>query len=163
MKKLIHILPLFLCLTLISCEKIKDLLTFEISESENIQIPASGIINPPLISPVPVAMSSQETFENNNTKASLVKNVSLTKLSLTIIDIKIYIGTDESDKVLLASLDNIPMDVATIELVPSNSKLDTYIKAESYTLYTEVSLRSGVADELTVRADSKFKVTADPL
>jgi hypothetical protein len=55
------------------------------------------------------------------------------------------------------------MDVATIELVPSNSKLDTYIKAESYTLYTEVSLRSGVADELTVRADSKFKVTADPL
>lgn len=174
MKKLLHILPLLLSLSLISCEKIQDLLTFEISESQNIQIPASGIINPPLISPVPVSMSSEESFENNNTKASLVKNVSLTKLSLTIIDpqaqnfnflkdIKIYIGTDESDKVLLASLENIPMNVASIELVPSNSKLDKYIKADSYTLYTEVSLRSGVADELTVRADSKFKVTADPL
>ena len=123
---------------------------------------------------LPYEKHRHAAFLNNNTKASLVKNVSLTKLSLTIIDpqaqnfnflkdIKIYIGTDESDKVLLASLDNIPMDVATIELVPSNSKLDTYIKAESYTLYTEVSLRSGVADELTVRADSKFKVTADPL
>ncbi|MGZ5245987.1 MAG: hypothetical protein ACXWV5_02835 [Flavitalea sp.] len=171
MKKVILFLPLFL---LFSCEKINDLLTFEISESENIQIPASGLINPPLISPVPVSMSSEESFENNNTRANLVKNVNLTKLTLTIVDpqaqnfnflkdIKIYIGTDETDKVLLASLQNVPMNVASIELVPSDSKLDKYLKAETYTLYTEVSLRSGVADELTVRADSKFKVTADPL
>lgn len=173
MKKALLILPLFF-LILIGCEKVDQLLTFEISSSENIKIPASGLINSPLISPVPVTVNSQQSFANNNTQASLVKDVSLSKLTLTITDpaaenfnflksIKIYIGTDQNDKVPLASLDNIPTGVSTIELVSSGSKLDKYIKAESYTLFTEVSLRSNVAHELTVRADSKFKVTADPL
>lgn len=126
------------------------------------------------MSPVPVTSNSKESFENNNTKANLVKDVILKRLTLTITDpatenfnflksIKIFIGTAESDKVLLASLDNVPMGVSAIELVSGNSKLDKYIKASSYTLYTEVSIRSSVAKELTVRADSKFRVTADPL
>ena len=173
MKKSLLLLP-FLVLALFGCEKLNELLTFEIAHSDNIKIPASGLLNTPLISPVPVNMSAQESFKNNNTNADLVKDVSLSKLSLTITDpasetfdflksIKIYIGTDESDKVLLASLDNIPMGVSAINLVPSNAKLDKYIKAASYTLYTEVALRANVAHELTVRADSRFKVTADPL
>lgn len=173
MRKIVFLLPLLL-VVLFGCKKIEQLLTFTISDSENIKIPASGIINTPFISPVPVTMSSQDTLKNNNTAASLVKDVSLTKLTLTIADpatanfdflkgIKIHIGTDQSDTVLLASLDNVPTGVSTIQLVPTNAKLDKYIKASSFTLYTEVSLRSNVAQELTVRADSKFKVTADPL
>lgn len=173
MKKLIFFLPLFL-LCLFSCKKVNELLTFEINNSSNIKIPATGLINAPVISPVPATVSAQESFKNNNTSASLVKDVSLNKLTLTITDpaatnfdflktIKIYIGTDNSDKVLLASLDNVPTGVSVIDLVPGTAKLDKYIKAESYTLYTDVTLRSSVAKELTVRADSKFKVTADPL
>lgn len=173
MKKAIFFSLSFLFLNL-SCKKLNELLTFEISNSENITIPASGLVNLPIISPVPVTVNSQESFENNNTNANLVKDVSLRKLTLTITDpaaenfnflksIKIYIGTDQNDKVPLASLDNVPTGVSTIELISNNSKLDKYIKASSYTLYTEVSLRSSVTNELTVRADSKFKVTADPL
>lgn len=173
MKKIIIILP-FLFLFTTGCKKLNELFTFEISSSDNIKIPASGIINVPVISPVPVSMNSQETFQNNNTNANLVKDISLSKLTLTITDpaaenfnflksINISIGTDQNDKVPLASLDNIPTGVSVIELQSNNSKLDKYIKASSYTLYTEVSLRSNVAQELTIRADSKFKVTADPL
>lgn len=173
MKKALFLVSLFL-LALWSCEKLDELLTFEISESNNIKIPASGLINTPVISPVPVTMSSQESFKNNNTSANLVKDVSLSKLTLTITDpaaenfdflksITIYIGTDESDKVPLASLDNVPTGVSSIDLVSANTKLDKFIKASGYTLYTQVALRSNVAHELTVRADSKFRVTADPL
>lgn len=173
MKKTLLFLPLIL-LAFFGCKKLNELLTFELSHSENIKIPASGLLNTPIISPVPVTMSAQESFKNNNTSANLVKDVSLTRLTLTITDpasenfdflksIKIYIGTDGSDKVLLASLDNIPTGVSAIDLVSSNARLDKYIKAQSYTLYTEVALRSNVARELTVRADSRFRVTADPL
>ena len=173
MKKVIFICILsFLAVT--SCKKLSQLFTFEISNSENIKIPASGLVSVPIISPVPVTVHSQESFENNNTNANLVKDVSLKSLTLTIIDpasenfnflksIKIYIGTSQEDKVALASLENVPMGASTIELISNNSKLDKYIKGSSYTLYTEVTLRSNVAKELTVRADSKFKVTADPL
>lgn len=173
MKKTLILLPL-LCIFLFQCKKLNQLLTFEISNSENIKIPATSLLSVPVISPVPVTVNSQESFENNNTRANLVKDVSLKKLTLTITDpatetfnflrnIKIFIGTGDEDKILLASLDNVPMGVASIELISSNARLDNYIKASSYTLYTEVSLRSSVSKELTVRADSKFKVTADPL
>jgi len=173
MKKMRLLLPLLL-LFFSSCKKIDQLLTFEIPNSENIKIPASGLINTPFISPVPVTMSNEQTFKNNNTSADLIKDVRLRNLTLTIVDpatarfdflqsIKLYIGTDPSDKVLLASLDSVPTSVSTITLLPSNAKLDAYIKASSYTLYTEVAVRSTVAQELTVRADSRFQVTADPL
>jgi len=173
MKKALLLLPLFL-LFFFSCKKLGQLLTFEISNSEDIKIPASGLVDLPVISPVPVTMNSEESFKNNNTTANLVKDVRLTKLTLTISDpatenfnflksIKIYIGTDQSDKVLLASQDNVPTGVSSIELISSNAQLDKYIKASSYTLYTEVALRSNVASQLTIRADSKFRVTADPL
>lgn len=173
MKKLLILLPI-LFLFSSGCKKLNELLTFEISNSETIQIPASGILNVPVISPVPVTMNSQESFKNNNTNANLVKDVRLSRLTLTITDpaaenfdflqnIKISIGTDQNDKVPLASLDSIPVGVSTIVLKPEGSKLDKYIKAESYTLYTEVSIKSNVARQLTIRADSKFKVTADPL
>jgi hypothetical protein len=173
MKKALLLFPLLLLL-LSSCKKLDQLLTFDITSSEQIKIPASGLVNTPLITPVPVTVNSKQSFENNNTKAELVKDVRLTKLTLTIVDpaaenfnflqsIRIYIGTNNNDKTLLASLNQVPTGVSTIELTPENSPLDKYIKAESYTLYTEVTLRSNVARELTVQADSRFKVTADPL
>lgn len=173
MKKAVILLG-FIVVTIVACKKLSQLLTFEISNTENITIPASGILSVPLISPVPVTMNSQESFENNNTSANLVKDVILKKLTLTITDpatenfnflksIRLYIGTDEYDKVPLASLENVPANVSMIELISSNSKLDKYIKASSYTLYTEVTLKSNVTQELTIRADSRFQVTADPL
>jgi hypothetical protein len=172
MKKLFGYFLVFL-FALAGCKKLSELLTFDISSSENIKIPASGLLNVPVISPVPVKMNSQESFENNNTKANLVKNVVLKKLTLTITDpatenfnflksIRISIGTDANDKVPLASLDNIPSGVSAIELISGNSKLDKYVKASAYNLYTEVELKSNITRELNVRADSKFRVTADP-
>lgn len=160
-------------LAIVSCKKLSDLLTFEISNTENITVPATTIVSAPIISPVPVTLHSQETFENNKTKAELVKDVRLKKLTLTIADpssetfnflesIRIFIGTDQNDKVLLASLDDIPFGVSAIDLVSSNTRLDSYIKASSYTLYTEVSVRSTIGKKLSLRADSKFQVTADP-
>ena len=103
-----------------SCKKLGRLLTFEISNSEMITIPATSLVAIPVVSPVPVTVNSQESFENNKTQANLVKDVSLQKLTLSITNpanetfnflkgISIYIGTDQSDKILLASLDNIPM------------------------------------------------------
>ena len=173
MKKVLYSLFFFL-LFAGACKKINELFTFQISDSQNIKIPASGLLNVPVIAPVPVTMNSQESFENNHTNANLVKDVKLSKLTLTITDpasenfnflksIKIWIGTDQNDKVPLASLDNVPVDVSVIELISDQQKLDKYIKASNYTLYTEVTLKSNVAQELNIRADSRFTVTADPL
>ncbi|TGE15261.1 hypothetical protein [Hymenobacter elongatus] len=174
MKKILFIAPLFLLLGVLSCKKLAELLTFEISNSQNIKIPASAVVTVPVILPVPVTSNAEQTFKNNNTNADLVKDVSLTKFTLTITDpsaanfdflnsIKISIGTDQNDIVPLASLAQVPRGVSVIELTPSGTKLDKYIKSPSYTLYTEATVGRSIAQEITVRADSKFKITADPL
>jgi len=176
MKKVLLLATLFLGLFAVGCKEIDKLLTFYIDDSQNIKIASTfpvGVAAP--LSPVAVPTQSASTFKNNNTRADLVKDVSLNKLSLTIADpnsenfdflrsIEIYISTGNgSDQILLASLSNIPTGVQSISLTPTKAKLDSYLKAESYTLTTKATIAKAITRDITIRADSRFKVTADPL
>ncbi|GAB3826208.1 hypothetical protein GCM10028895_36750 [Pontibacter rugosus] len=63
------------------------MLTFYIDEEETIEIASSfpvGKLVP--ITPFTVTTNSEETFKNNKTRAELVKDVSLNRLTLTITD-----------------------------------------------------------------------------
>lgn len=175
MKKLLLFAPLVLLLATVACKKVDQLLTFYIEDTQNIQISSSfplGQFVP--LSPVTVNTKSEESFKNNKTEAELVKDVSLNKLTLTITDpnsenfdflkrIEIYISAKDQPEIKLASLEQVPMGVKSIELVSSGAKLDNYIKAESYTLTTKAEIQKPISEDITVRADSRFKVTADPL
>ncbi len=176
MKKLLFLAPLFLALmVLASCEKLDKLLTFYIEDTQSVKVSGAfpiGQVVP--LTPVSVTTRSEEKFKNENTNANLVKDVKLDRLTLTISDpnsenfdflqsISIYISTDQNDKILLASQDNVPMGVNTIQLTPTTQKLDKYVKASSYTLSTEAKIRKPISRDITIRTDSRFKVTADPL
>ncbi|AIZ62582.1 hypothetical protein PK28_00780 [Hymenobacter sp. DG25B] len=175
MKKILLFAPLVLLLATVACKKVDQLLTFYIEDSQNIQISSAfplGQFVP--LSPVSVTTKSEETFKNNKTQADLVKNVSLDKLTLTITDpnsqnfdflkrIEISISAKDLPEIKLASLDQVPTGVKSIQLVSSGAKLDNYIKAESYTLTTKAEIQKPISQDITVRSDSRFKVTADPL
>jgi hypothetical protein len=123
-----------------SCDAIDDLLTFNISNEASIKIKSTSPINLPseIITPEVTTNSSSE-FENNNTKASLVKDVKLRSLKLAISD---------------------PSN--SIDLICTDRKLDEYIKANSYKIRTKVTLKETLTKDVTVKADMKFRVTADP-
>ncbi|HEX8428115.1 hypothetical protein [Hymenobacter sp.] len=175
MKKILFLFPLMLLLATVGCEKIDKLLTFYIEDSQNIKVSSSfplGKIVP--LTPLTVTTRSEEKFSNEGTRADLVKDVSLNRLTLTITDpssenfdflrsIKIYISTDSNDKVLLASLEQIPQGVKVISLKSNNAVLDKYIKAKSFTLTTEAVIAKPISQDITLRCDTRFKVTADPL
>ncbi|GAB3231657.1 hypothetical protein GCM10027346_18290 [Hymenobacter seoulensis] len=176
MKKILFLAPLLLVLAVLSsCDKLDKLLTFYIEDSQSVKIASNfpfGQFAP--LSPIPVTTRSDEKFKNENTSANLVKDVKLDRLTLTITDpnaenfdflqgINIYISTEQSDKILLASLDNVPMGVNTLQLTPTSEKLDKYVKANSYTLSTEAKIRKPISRDITIRTDTRFKVTADPL
>ncbi|WP_139925299.1 hypothetical protein [Hymenobacter sp. DG01] len=176
MKKILFLLPALLMLAVLtSCDKIDKLLTFYIEDSQSVKIASSfplGQIVP--LTPIAVTTRSDEKFKNENTSANLVKDVKLDRLTLAITDpssenfdflqsIDIYISTDQNDKVLLASADNIPTGVNTVQLTPTTQKLDKYVKASSYTLSTTAKIRKPISRDITIRTDSRFKVTADPL
>ena len=175
MKRILTLALLFLGVVTVGCKAIDKLLTFYVEDTENIQIAASfpvGVVTP--LSPVAVPTQSKQTFQNNNTRADLVKDVSLNQLTLTIADptsenfdflrsIDIYISTNASDQILLASLDKVPQGVQSITLTPTNARLDSYLKADSYTLTTKATVARPITRDITIRSASRFKVTADPL
>ena len=134
----------------LSCKKVKDLFSFTITNECNITINSASPVNIPFVVSTPdVTTNSNQQFQNNNTSANLVKDIRLQNLKLTITNpssqtfaflktIHIYISTNASNEIELASMDNITASTTTLELNATQAKLDEYIKASSYNLRTEV-------------------------
>ena len=121
-----------------------------------------------------ITTNSEQELNNNNTKANLVKDVSLEELKLTIVSpsgktfsflksVEIYISTNDDDEVLLADKNDIQSNAESIDLSTTDNKLDKYIKAESYKLRTKVVTRETLTQDIRIKINMKFKVTADPL
>ncbi len=184
MKKSLFAPALFVLALLLgtaSCKKILDLLTFQINDSSTFQLPATGplpggVAGPVITLPLTVNSTASSTYQNNNTSADYVQDVTLDRLALTITDpagqnfdfvksISISISADAagSSKVLLASLSPVPTGQTTIELKPADQKLDVFLSGKSYTLFTTVEMTQlGLSRATTVRADSRFNVKANP-
>lgn len=178
MKNLFLLLTFAFAIVFSSCKKIDELLTFYIEDEETITFPAQfsngfpiGTLLP--LSPVTVKTNSETELSNNNTNADLVKDVKLDKLTLTqtdpnqnfdfLKDIEIFISTDTNDDLKVAYLYDIPTGKNQLELIPTNEKLDKYIKAETYKIKTSARLRKAITNDVSIRTNMRFKVTADPL
>ncbi|MFV8346602.1 hypothetical protein [Flavobacterium sp. ZB4P13] len=163
-----------LALFIVSCSVVDQLLTFTISNQTSFKIASGFPLNlaTEIITPDVTTNSSAE-FQNNNTKADLVKDVRIKELKLTITDptdktfsflksIHLYISTDANDEIELAYLDNINSTANALNLTVSPERLDKYIKAPSYKIRTKAVIKETLTKDITVKADMKFKVTADP-
>jgi hypothetical protein len=174
MKTKIYLSVVALMLLIISCNVIDDLLTFTIDTQTTFKIasgfPIGTAIN--VITP-DVTTNSSSTFENNNTKAALVKDVKISELKLTITDpsnrsfsflksIHLYISTDANDEIELAYLDEINSTSNILNLTCTSQSLDKYIKAPSYKIRAKAVLKESLTQDITVKSDMKFRVTANP-
>ena len=158
--------------TITACKEIEDLLTFTVSNDCSVTINAWTPVTIPLDLTTPaVTTNSSQQFQNNNSDASHVEDIRLSQLTLTITSpegktfsflqsVKIYISTSSSDEIELAYLDNVPSNATTIQLIPTTSKLDAYVKSSSYSLRTEVVTQETLNQNVDIDVFSKFKVTA---
>ena len=173
MKKIFLLAPLVALLAFVGCKKIDQLLTFTVDVSQSVTIP--GYFVGAQLPPVKVTTRSEESFRNNKTTRDRVKNVLLDQMVLTVTSpsgstfdflerIDIYINTpNANNKILLAHLYTVPRGTNTIKLEPTTSKLDEYLKADTYELTVDAKLAGFSPNDFTVRSDARFKVTADPL
>ncbi|MCF6141617.1 hypothetical protein L1S34_10000 [Flavobacterium sp. K77] len=166
------LIALLLCCT--SCNVIDDLLTFNIENQTSFKIESAFPVGSALTIVTPeVTTNSSSTFENNNTRADLVKDVKLSQLRVSITNpsgknfsflksIVLYISTDANDEIELAQLDNINSTTNTLDLICTTAKLDKYVKASSYKIRTRAVIKETITEDITVNAAMKFRVTADP-
>ena len=174
MRTKIYLSIVTVMLLITSCNVIDDLLTFTIDTQTTFKIasgfPIGTAIN--VITP-DVTTNSSSTFENNNTKADLVKDVKISELKLTITDpsnrsfsflksIHLYISTDANDEIELAYLDDINSTSNILNLTCTSQSLDKYIKAPSYKIRAKAVLKESLTQDITVKSDMKFRVTANP-
>jgi hypothetical protein len=174
MKTKTTVITAFLMLLIVSCDEVDKLLTFNISDDVTFEINSGLPFDTPFEVAIPdVTTNSTVEFKNNNTRADLVKDVKLEELKLNIINpadktfsfvksVHMYISTDATDEIELAFLDNINSNANTLDLTCTTQKLDKYIKASSYKIRTTVTIRETLTQDVTVKADINFKVTADP-
>lgn len=159
----------------VGCRNVDDLLTFSINHETEFQVESTSPLGLPLELATPdVTTNSNQSFQNNNTSASLVKDIKLQRVNLSITNpanktfsflksIHVYISTDQHSEILLAHLEEIPQTVSEIELIPTSQKLDAYVKAPSYKVRTRIVTDETLTQPVDVLMDLSFKVTAAPL
>lgn len=160
---------------LYGCKDVEDLLTFSIHHETDFRVESSSPLGLPLEIGTPdVTTNSNQTFRNNNTSASLVKDVKLQQIDLAITSpvdktfnfltsIHVYISTDQQSEILLAHLEEVPENVSEIALIPTQQKLDAYVKASSYKIRTQIVTDETLTQAVDILMDLDFKVTAAPL
>lgn len=157
-------------------ETIEDLTTFEITNSADFTIPGSSLVDVPINVGTPdVTTSSEQSFENNNTRAELVQDVNLSELKLTITNpsdrdfsflksLKIFISNDSDGETLLAEIQDVPESIGNeLDLETTGENLDAYIKKDSYNLKIEAVTDETVNSNTDITADMVFEVRAKVL
>lgn len=174
MKTKIYLAAVSIMLLFNSCNVIDDILTFSLDNQTTFRIESGFPVGTAATVLTPdVTTNSSSTFENNNTKVELVKDVKITELKLTITNpadktfsflktIRLFISTDGTDEIELAYLDNINATTNTLNLICTPERLDKYIKAPSYKIRTQAVIKESIAQDISVKADMKFRITADP-
>jgi hypothetical protein len=191
MKKLSFVFLLVLAV-FSSCKKEIDdveekLFSFDISNEKSFTIPKVQVdtayawqqrfgINMPL--PVSgVASTTEAELQKNNTTTSLVKNIKLRELVLTVPDnsaedfsflekMDVYIAMEDgSEPILMAYNRDIKTTVGKkLVFQPTESSMDKYVKAGKYSLQLkDTRLRRTVNANMDVMAKLIYSVTASPL
>lgn len=179
MKKFLSLASALVLLTVFGCKKtlLDQLLTFTVDVSQNSRIPPPSIFYTGLPRPVTITTNSEASFRNNKTSRDRVKNVLLDQMQLSLVSpatlnfdfldtLRVYINTpNTNNRIQLAYLYNPPRGVKTLTLVPTTERLDEYLKAATYqlTVYSRQRPNYFILDSLTIRSDTRFKVTANSL
>lgn len=159
-----------------SCRPVKELLRFNIHFARSVTIPQGGVpgVTFQVASDVPV---DENTFKHKGTALSLVKEIRIEGMKLTIVDpsnetfrflesINVYISkADGSDEQKIAFKDPVDPDIGNVlELETNNGVLlDNYFKADRFRFRIEGRQRGVLENDLEVKVDFTFSVVADPL
>ena len=188
MKKLLPLLlAAFVVLGVGACKKVEKqidkLMTFYIADSYAFPLPPvpAMAVGQTMAVPFQASADASEEYKDEykaaNTAANLVKDVRLDALTLAITGptganfdflekVSFYISTDQAgtDKIKMASMNSIPSGVTTLNLVPTDEKLDKYLASKTgYFLTVEPTFRTGTSQTINMNISYKFKITADPL
>ena len=157
-----------------SCDKAAELTQFEFDYTSNITIPSTFGINLPFdVTTPPVPTNSSTTLSAQNTAWSLVRELRMSEVKLTVTapdgqtldflqSVRLFIDADGLDEVLIASKDNIPNGtgpVLQLDITP-NVDLKPYLQKDNFQIRAAVVTDQTVNRNVDVAVYTKFFVRA---
>lgn len=163
--------PLLILLLLSGCKK-KDI-QFKMSFSSSVTIPSTfGQLVPFSLLTPEITTNAEAEFEVNNTKKDYIKSIFLNKLNLVITSptsqsfsflnsIDLYISADGLAEKKIAFKSSVPANVGnTLALDIIEVDIQEYIKKDKFKLRTEFVTDETIAQDVEVRIDQEFLVSA---
>ena len=126
LKKLIFTAALFSLILTSACNKINDLLTFQVNYTSKVSFPPSSAINLPFDLFTPEITTNAETeFSSRNTNKDLVDKITLKEMKLTITSptdqrfdflasMEVYIQADGLGELKIAETANVPDNIGNV-------------------------------------------------
>ncbi len=157
-----------------SCEKIENAINFGFNIKGEFTLPPNIPINTPLVLPgIPMDYNSEETFEANNTRADLVKKITIDYIKMNILepigqdfsfvkDIEIFFDMDGVGEKLIAWKYDVDENVGTeLSLDVTTDDLSAYLKADGVKMTIKVTTDKLTTQEVKMSYDIRTRVTAD--
>ena len=174
MKTSIKIFAILFIIALSSCKAFDKLTQFEMDYSTNFTIPSSIGINLPFNLPLPsINAKISEKLENEQTNTKLVEHLFIKEILLEteypnnktfqfLKNVELYIKTDDLPAILVAHKYNIYNSIGTklVLDIEAGQDLEAYIKQDSYTIETKVTIDELSLEAIDLRADLVFDVDA---
>lgn len=158
-----------------SCERIVKGITFGFNIRGNFELPPNIPANLPFNLPgIPVSYDIAKEFENQGTKAELVKEIKISYFRMKIEepigedfsfvkDIELRLSKDGEDDKLIAWKYNIDDNIGQdLELEVTPDALDRYLKTSGFSLKVSVTTDEVTSQEYKISYDIRTSVKADP-
>jgi hypothetical protein len=173
--KILFLLTLLPALaTVQSCEKVENAINFGFNIDGEFTMPPNIPINTPLTLPgIPMDYNSEETFEQNNTRADLVKKITIDYIKMNILepvgqdfsfvkDIEILFDMDGVGEKLVAWKYDVDDNVGgelSLDVTPDD--LSAYLKGDGVKMTIKVTTDKITTQEVKMSYDIRTRVTAD--
>lgn len=171
-----YVVAALLMLALGACKKLKEEVVgnFEITNSSKFTVPATTVVGVDaafLDTMPPVSTTSKISFDQHGTSSDKIEEVKLKALNVSIDlpstenfdflrSIHLYVTAPGQPKLEIAYLDNVPTNVQSIDLIPTDQRMDAYIKQDSYEMTVDAKIRSTTKKAIDMTAKMTFNVKA---
>lgn len=157
-----------------SCKKVEDLISFGFNIKNDFSLPPKLPINTPIEIPsIPLDYNASETFEQNNTRADLVREIKAEYIQLVITepagqdfsflkDIELSLTIDGKNPKIVAWKYDVPDAIGQeLSLDVTQDALDEYLKSEKLGFSMKVTTDKLTTKEIKISSDIRFRVKAN--
>ncbi|PCJ66528.1 MAG: hypothetical protein COA58_07045 [Bacteroidetes bacterium] len=165
-------------MTFVACEQDGISISFNVDYTTEFTIDANSVTStggiPVDINTPSVSTSGSTVYGDNNTNIDKIESAKLKTLSISITapndedfsfisEVKLYVTGQGLSEELVASKSNIDGTATSIDLDVQDVELADHIKAGEFSTRVSVTTNETITDDVEMKADMQFKITATAL